>query len=123
VLSNAPPDAGTPDLFHLIPLGNQTPGTFVNPITGTSDLPPFPANMTGRNRFRGPGFWNLDAGLYKAFRIKESMSIQLRLESYNVFNHANMFVVGNQADIGSFPFVPGQKFGTRNTQLAAKFIF
>jgi len=123
VSEHAPQDAATPDLFHLINTSNQTPGVFINPITGTSDLPPFPPNMTGRNRFRGPGFWNLDAGIYKDFRFREAMSIQLRLEAYNVFNHANMFVIGSQADVSSFSFVPGQKLGSRNVQLAVKFIF
>jgi hypothetical protein len=123
VASNAPQDQTTPDLFHLIDTSNQTPGVFVNPLTGISDVGPFPANTTGRNRFRGPGFWNLDAGIYKAFRITEGTSLQLRLEGYNVFNHANMFVIGNQADISSFTFLPGQKLGTRNVQLAAKIIF
>jgi len=123
VASSAPQDLTTPDLFHLIDTSTQTPGVFVNPLTGISDVGPFPANTTGRNRFRGPGFWNLDAGLYKAFRITEGTSLQLRLEGYNVFNHANMFVIGNQADISSFTFLPGQKLGTRNVQLAAKFIF
>jgi hypothetical protein len=120
---HAPQDGTTPDLWHLIDTSNQTPGVFANPLTGISDVGPFPANLTGRNRFRGPGFWNLDGGLYKSFRFTETRSIQLRLEAYNVFNHANMFVIGSQADISSFTFLPGQKLGTRNVQLAAKFIF
>jgi len=123
VAGSAPQDGTTPDLFHLIDTSNQTPGVFVNPLTGISDVGPFPANTTGRNRFRGPGFWNLDAGLYKAFRFTERTSLQLRLETYNIFNHPNMFVIGNQADISSFSFLPGQKLGSRNVQLAAKIIF
>ena len=123
VASSAPQDSTTPDVFHLIDTSTQTPGVFVNPATGISDVGPFPANTTGRNRFRGPGFWNLDAGLYKSFRFTERTSLQLRLEAYNVFNHANMFVIGSEADISSFTFLPGQKLGSRNVQLAAKIIF
>jgi hypothetical protein len=123
VLGSAPQDATTPDLFHLIDLSNQTPGVFSNPITGTSDVGPFPSNLTGRNRFRGPGFWNIDAGVYKSFKFTEKTSLQLRLEGYNVFNHANTFVIGSEADVSTFSFLPGQKLGRRNVQLAAKFIF
>src|SRR5262249_20449848 len=56
VSEQAPQDATTPDLFHLIDTSTQTPGVFVNPLTGISDVGPFPANTTGPNRFGGPGF-------------------------------------------------------------------
>ena len=99
-------------------------GTYVNPITGTSDFGPFPSNMTGRNAFRGPGYWNLDAGLYKSIRITEGTALQLRFEAYNVFNHANLFVLGSQAFVDNgLGYVPARRLGRRNIQLAAKLIF
>ena len=33
---------------------------YVNPITGNSDFGPYPADMTKRDAFRGPGCWNID---------------------------------------------------------------
>jgi hypothetical protein len=86
--------------------------------------------MTGRNTFRGPGFWNLDTGIYKNFRISESKSLQLRGEFFNIFNHSNLYLVGTQTDISAGDFIPAARGlradGTqdrRNVQLALKFIF
>ncbi len=43
----------------------------------------------GRNNFFGPGFFNTDASIYKAFQIRESINAQFRFNAYNVFNHIN----------------------------------
>jgi hypothetical protein len=116
------PDDAAPNVFRLIDLSNQTPGNFANPILGISEFGPFPENMLGRNVFRGPGLWNIDAGLYKNFRITEGKTLQFRAEAYNLVNHANLFVLGNTAEVNE-GFVAGQRAGRRNIQLAAKFIF
>lgn len=90
--------------------------------------------MTGRNTFRGPGYWNLDLGVYKTFMLTERFKLQFRAEAYNLFNHANLYVVGAAANTGSTSFIPAcygcSPVGTgtadsdrRNLQLAAKFIF
>ena len=121
VASN-PAGTGQPNEFRLIDLKTQTPGNFNNPITGTSEFGPFPANMTRRNAFRGPGFWNMDFGLFKNIHITENTRIQLRGEFYNLFNHANMFVDGASAEVNE-GLIRGFKDGRRNVQLAAKFIF
>jgi hypothetical protein len=128
--NNSQEVAGSPNRFNFIDLSNQTPGNFINPITGTSELGPFPENMTGRNQFRGPGAWNLDAGLYKRFRFTETVGLQLRFEVFNVFNHSNLYVIPGQTDISSFDFVPARRGVTfanvqerRNVQLAAKITF
>jgi hypothetical protein len=123
VNSNAP-SIGT-NLFNLLDISNQSAsaGTFVNPFSGTSEFGPFPANMTGKGAFRGPGFWNADFGLYKSFQITERVRLQLRGEFYNAFNHANMSLIGSNADIAEVTGIQGQKFGNRNIQVAAKIIF
>jgi outer membrane receptor protein involved in Fe transport len=122
--SNAPADPETPNRFNYLDLtGLVAPGFYRNPITGTSDVGPFPNNMIGRNRFRGPGFWNLDAGLYKRFRFTETVGLQLRAELYNVFNHANQYIIGVEADVSTSPIVPSRRLGRRNLQLAAKITF
>jgi hypothetical protein len=101
---------------------NRTPGNFVNTITGTSDFGPFPANMIGRNAFRGPGSWGLDFGLYKRFAITERVGLQFRSEFYNVFNHPNLFISGSEAEVNT-GFVPAFFAGGRSIQLAAKLTF
>lgn len=44
----------------------------------------------GRNIARGPAFANLDVSLLKPFPVTERTALQLRLECFNVFNHANL---------------------------------
>ncbi|HEX5707440.1 MAG TPA: TonB-dependent receptor, partial [Pyrinomonadaceae bacterium] len=111
-----------PNVFTLIDLSNQVPGNFLDPVTGTSEFGPFPSNMTKRNAFRGPGFWNVDLGIYKNFNLTERYRLQFRGELYNAFNHANLFVDGANADVGAGA-ITGFKTGRRNVQLAVKFIF
>lgn len=64
----------------------------------------------GRNSLRGPGFWNVDASVAKAFHLRwlgESGRIQIRADLFNILNHANL---GNpqiaQTGFGTF----GQAF-------------
>jgi len=55
---------------------------------------PLPASGTygnlGRNTFRSPGFARVDASLLKTFKIMERYSANLRLESFNALNRANL---------------------------------
>ena len=44
---------------------------------------------SGRNAFRGPGFFNVDMALLKDIRIKERLTVQFGAQAYNVFNHPN----------------------------------
>jgi hypothetical protein len=39
--------------------------------------------------FWGPGSWNVDASLFKIFRIKEKVDLEFRMETYNTLNHPN----------------------------------
>ena len=126
--SDSPADTGDPNSFNFLNLPGLVP--IFNPVAGNGANGPFPENMTQRNAFRGPGFYNIDAGLYKRIRFNEKYSLQLRLEAFNVFNHANLFIDPNQLDASSFSFVAARRgvftsgnFERRNVQLAAKFVF
>lgn len=105
----------------------------------TSQFSPEPLGTFGntpRNFFRGPGYNYTDLELYKDFHLSsETRYIQIRLESYNVFNHANFAEPdGNYSD-GTFGetenVVQPNLFGTaagdpqpgRAIQLAGKFYF
>lgn len=43
----------------------------------------------GRNTFRGPGYTNLDLGVFKNFGITERFRLQFRAEFFNALNHPN----------------------------------
>jgi hypothetical protein len=105
-----------PNAFSLEPLG-----TFGN---------------SGRNFFHGPGLNNSDFAVHKDTHITESTYIQLRVEFFNLFNHANFNPVseGNGGPSGNaassnFGRVlnarPGGANGidSRLIQLGAKFVF
>ena len=126
--------ADTPNRYKFIDLSGLHPGAFTDVFGFGADFPPFPSNMSARNAFRGPGFWNVDGSLFKNIRITEGVKLQLRLEAYNVFNHANLFVSGGEAEINTGGttdsngnpvggYVPANFFGRRNIQLAGKIIF
>jgi len=113
------------DLYNYIDLSSQLSqlGAYADPLTGLADYGPYPSNMTARNNFRRPGYWNLDGGIYKNVTFSERYGMQLRAEFYNVFNHANLFVNDGATDISTSPIVTAYKEGRRQVQLAVKFIF
>lgn len=125
------------------PRTNQTPGVgqtsywFTN---GTSALVPgAPGTGVGnapRNPLYGPGINYSDLAIEKNINIDEARSLQLRLETYNTFNHANF---ANPANFGSSEDASildasnfGQIFGVKQIstngdgrviQLGLKFMF
>ncbi len=81
---------------------------------------------TARRRFfYGPGTENFDASLEKKVSLGESHSLLLRMESFNVFNHAQFFgpnAVQGNPDSTNFGQVINAN-APRQLQLAAKFSF
>jgi len=77
-----------------------------------------------RNVLRGPGLNNWNIVMYKDTKITERTTVQLRLESYNTFNHTqfNPNGVGTNVSAGNFGVI-NQAHEPRLVQLAAKFIF
>jgi hypothetical protein len=70
---------------------------------------------SGRNSFRGPGYFNIDASLVKHFKITERHVITFRAEAYNVLNRSNWTNPG----VGVLtPATFGQIGGTRNPRQA-----
>ena len=124
---NATDGAATanPNEFNLLDLSplERFAGGYVHPLTGNSDFGPYPADMTKRNAFRGPGAWNVDFSLSKRARFAGTKAVQFRLEAYNVFDHANMFARTGDADISSSSFIAGFKDGNRRVQIGLKFEF
>jgi len=88
--------------------------------------PPAGVNRVGnaaRNTILGPSTTRFDATLSKKIRFSESMSLQLRWEVFNIFNHTN-FTTFASANVTSSVY--GQINNTRDPrtmQLGAKFYF
>ncbi len=92
--------AGLTNRFSIanIPL-TSIDSSYVDPLTGTSEFGPYPSTMNGRNSFYGPGLWNLDIGIIKNTKITERFSLQFRAEFFNVFNHSNLYFIGEDQDV------------------------
>lgn len=83
--------------FQILTIPGANDMAPFNTTLGISDFGPFPANMTGRNEFRGPGAWNADASVSKTFRLTETTDIEFRAEAFDMFNHHNLYV--NEAEL------------------------
>jgi Carboxypeptidase regulatory-like domain len=99
------PTGVTDAYYDTTPIGAPYSGFgYGDPISGTNDFGPYPSNMVGRNSFRGPGYWNVDLGIYKMFFLGERFRLQFRGELYNAFNHANLYVYGANADVSAWEY-------------------
>jgi hypothetical protein len=83
-----------------------------------------PGNASRRS-FYGPGSFNTDLAVLKSVPVSEAKTLQLRLETFNIFNHPQFF--GPQAVNGN---ISSPLFGQivkaappRLMQLAVKFTF
>ena len=94
---------GAPNNFVLDTLPQAL--NFSNPAYGgISDFGPYPANMTHRNSFSGPGAWNVDLAVSKSFSIREGLNLEARAEGFNILNHANLYVNGPNNDVANFGY-------------------
>jgi hypothetical protein len=78
----------------------------INAFINTSCFAPAPKGSigldSGYDRLRGPGLQNWDMSLFKNVSIKEGRArIQLRLEAYNAFNHAEWGSFNNSITFNS----------------------
>jgi hypothetical protein len=113
-----------------------TPGSLninTNPRNGSTEFNTalFKAENLGqvgnasRRFFYGPGINNFDLQLSKNVRITESKSLDIRVEAFNVFNHAQFYgpsAVDGEVDNSTFGQVVSAQ-DPRLIQLAAKFYF
>ncbi|HEX5229622.1 MAG TPA: carboxypeptidase regulatory-like domain-containing protein [Bryobacteraceae bacterium] len=84
----------------------------------------FTEGTLGRNAFRGPGQINLDIALAKHFKFlaNERLDTELRLDAFNVFNHAN-FASPNTDIYSPFFGQVSTTLGPRVLQVALHFRF
>ncbi len=108
--------------FNTAAIGSSG-SAFGRPAKGTF------GNME-RNSLTGPGFWNVDASLFKHFRTGGSTSLEFRIEVVNLFNHVNLGQPNNtvgtltdpRSDAGRITGTAAQN-QMRNVQFALRFLF
>jgi len=77
----------------------------------------------GRNVFHGPGINNTDLSFYKDTNITEKMKLQLRVDLFNAFNHAQFSNPSGNVNSSLFGRVTTTRIPARITQLSASFNF
>jgi hypothetical protein len=113
---------GAPNLYNVLNVPVPAMTGPLNATLGISDFGPYPANMTHRNAFRGPGAWTTDVGLGKKFKFTERVGLEFRAEGFNIFNHHNLYVnTSNLAyGLGTVSQGPGATMGTGSTFVTAQ---
>jgi hypothetical protein len=103
-----------------------SPSNFANPATQTT------FGNVGRNSVVGPDFKNFDLALAKNTKLTERMSLQLRCDAFDLFNHPNFGQpsrVLSSATSTTFGLITSTRFPTgdsgssRQLQLAMKLMF
>ena len=107
---NVMPSGEQQNIYHWF-----NTGAFVSPAQYTF-------GNAGNGIILGPGYFNLDAGIHREFKIKERMRLQFRWEMFNTLNHPNFN--NPNSTFGTAPYgtisstLPG-----RSEQVALKLLF
>ena len=82
-------------------------------------------NVNGQSRLRGPGFYNLDLGLFRTIAFRGRTRLQLRFETINALNHANFANPGGDiSNSGTFGIISSTTgTGERNLRFGARLSF
>ena len=67
----------------------------------------------GRNTFRGPKLFNMDASVFKDFTITEKVKAQLQFQFYNAFNHLNLDLPNATVDSSGGGAITAKAYGTQ----------
>ena len=101
----------------------------VNPDGSLSSAFVIPAANTfgnyGYNTLRGPIFVNQDVDLSKNFKLSERLSLQIRGEAYNIFNHANLGLPNTNVNGSNAGTITGlaYSYNMRRLQFATRIDF
>ena len=78
-----------------------------------------------RNNLRGPGYWNVDLGLFRSVDLGGSAALQFRVEFLNALNHPNFSNPGNNiSDAATFGFITSTTgVGERNIRFGVRVTF
>ena len=103
------------------PYGDKSLTNFLNPAAFALPVLGSLGNMRPNN-IAGPGFWQLDLSMSRAFQLRESQRIEARVEAYNLTN--SMRPMNPTATLNSNTF--GQiisAYDPRLLQFALKYVF
>jgi hypothetical protein len=112
-------------ILHGVNIGNP----WFDPTAFTQPTAAGVFGNSGRGLMSGPGFFNLDASLFKVFAIREKFKLEVRGEAFSVtntpqFNNPNTGVNNYNVDSSknTFGVITGSG-GARTLQLGARLTF
>lgn len=110
----------------IVPLAPENQG--VAPLFNTSlfGLPPLGSvGNSGRRLFSGPGIANYGLTVQKSVKLTESKSLEVRVEAFNAFNHAQFYGPSSvDGTLAALPLVQVVSAAPpRQLQLALKIFF
>lgn len=77
----------------------------------------------GRNQFQTPGIANFDMSLFKNTHITERLAAQLRVEAFNIFNHAQFGVPNTTWGTPTFGQISSTQVDARRLQFGLRVTF
>ncbi|MGH9860628.1 MAG: hypothetical protein ACRD5F_11450, partial [Candidatus Acidiferrales bacterium] len=99
---------------------------FADPITTLAAFRnPTHGEIGNRNNLFGPGFWNVDLGVLKRFRMpwSETHRLTFRWESFNAFNHVSFLEPNANINSSQFGNITGERSSPREMQFALRYDF
>jgi outer membrane receptor protein involved in Fe transport len=96
------------------------PAVYSQPAAGTQ------GNLTRNSGPDGPGFWNIDASLFKRFTIGSSRFAEFRIDAYNVTNSVRWGNPGagfSTAVGNTFGQITGTTGGQRSVRFGGRIVF
>ena len=134
---DVPQSSGTGTLFSGGSISSKNPRNSTLPYFNPAFFTTEPFGQIGnanRRFFHGPGLNNWDMALLKETKFNETMTLELRFEAFNIFNHAQFENPSGLINSGAPDFVGGVNQGglfglvtsardPRIMQIAAKFRF
>jgi hypothetical protein len=112
--------AGDPRVDNPGPDGWVNPNAFAVPQNADGT---YRFGNLGRNTLLGPGYFNLDAGLMKDFRIGASRRLQIRWEVFNATNHPSYGLPNSILGDPDFGTIRTTISTPRQMQFGMKFVF
>ena len=105
------------------------PASFAPPTEPSNSATASPSQIipqrfgnTHRNQFRGPGVTYVNASVFRGFHIHGESEFQVRVEAFNLLNHAILTSPTATVGNGTFGYITGFG-GTRSLQFSGRFNF
>jgi hypothetical protein len=104
-------------------ISNPTPNMWFNPNCFTDDTVPDTYGNSGINPLYADGQQQLDSSLSKIFNVTERVNLQLRVDVFNTFNHANFQAPDSGVGDGSEGVVTSTSVDQRRMQFGLRLRF